>query len=195
WQRERQRGPAQAELGHEEDRAEHGGDQRPEVVERQHPRDEFLEVELVLQNSHQEREFEADQHTDQEHGAEEEYLEVSEPAEREEQQRTGQPTDQRDPDLDLDERPGQPLLDEPGEPRPDPEGRQVDADDERELGDRVAQDVAGQRSREQLVDEPAGGDHQDVQEQDRGAVHGEDRNPGLKTGATRQSSISQVGGP
>src|SRR5438045_1281402 len=71
-----------------------------------------------------------------------------------------------------DVRPGHVRADEPGQPRPDPEGRQVDADDQRELGDRVAQDVAGQGPREQLVDQPAGGHRQDVQEQDGGAVHG-----------------------
>ncbi len=50
------------------------------------------------------------------------------------------------------------------------QGGEVDADDGGELRDRVAEHVARQRARHQLVDEPAGGDDEDG-EVDEGRAH------------------------
>ena len=46
-------------------------------------------------------------------------------------------------------------------------GEEVHPDHQRELGDAVAEQVAGHRARDQLVDEPAGGDHEHRGEEQR----------------------------
>jgi hypothetical protein len=58
-----------------------------------------------------------------------------------------------------------PLAQEARQPGTHAHGKQVGADDRRELGDRVAQQVAGQRAGDQFVDQPAAGDDQRGEQQ------------------------------
>ena len=64
-----QRRPHQAEPRHAEHRKQQRGEQRSEIIERQHARDEILEIEMVLQQPHQQRQFESDERPDGEHDA------------------------------------------------------------------------------------------------------------------------------
>src|SRR4029079_4108439 len=53
---------------------------------------------------------------------------------------------------------------------------QIGPDDGRELQDRIAEQVAGERARDELVDEPAGGDDEDRgEERDLGEADGRRR--------------------
>src|SRR5262249_33541501 len=94
-----------------------------------------------------------------------------------EEDRGRQSAQQGDGQLNLDEHPGQLLVDEARQPGADTHREEVDADDGRELKDRVAEQVAGRGARKQLVDQAAGGDDQDVQEQEERAVHLPPRGP------------------
>ena len=73
--------------------------------------------------------------------------------------------------LHVNEAPRQFPLDETREPRARAERGQVYAYDERELRHGVAEHVGGQSAREQLVDESAGRDDQDVEEEYGSSVH------------------------
>src|SRR5205085_4093524 len=72
---------------------------------------------------------------------------------------------------DLHEARREVAIDEPRQPRPHAEGRQIDADDQRELRDRVADDVARHGAGEKLVDQPAGRDDENVEKKERGPIH------------------------
>ena len=75
-----------------------------------------------------------------------------------------------------------PRADEAREPAADAHGEQVAADDGRELKDAVAEQIAGQRAGDQLIDQPAGGDQED----------GEERGYAM---ATRNAQCSRLGRP
>ena len=59
-----------------------------------------------------------------------------------------------------------PPMDEARQRAADAHGEQVAADDGGELEDAVAEQIAGQRAGDQLVDQPAGGDQEDGDEED-----------------------------
>ena len=63
-QTEQQRRPDEPEMRNEEDRKGERRGERAEVVERQHVRDDVLEIEPVAQNPHQQRHLESDEHAD-----------------------------------------------------------------------------------------------------------------------------------
>ena len=78
---EDQRGPRQPQPRHAEDREQQRRHQRADVVEGQHPGDQFLEVEVVLEDPHQERQLQPHQHADGEHQAVEHDREETQPGE------------------------------------------------------------------------------------------------------------------
>jgi pyruvate/2-oxoglutarate dehydrogenase complex dihydrolipoamide acyltransferase (E2) component len=118
--------------------------------------------------------------------------EVEQEAERgdmlegQEQERRRTAAHRPDQDLDPDEEAQEVVLHVARQPGADAHGKQVAADDGRELGDAVTQKVARQRARDQLVDEPAGRDHehgkkqQDFQWAVPGKASFEGRRPGVR---------------
>ena len=71
--------------------------------------------------------------------------------------------------------PQQVLFDVSREPRADAHGEEIDADDGGELRDGIAEQIAGERAGDQLVDQPAGRDREDGREEeepDAAIMHG-----------------------
>ncbi len=160
---EEERRPEEAERRDEDEREEERGGERPEVVERQDLGDEVLERHRPPQQPEHQGDLDADERPDGEDEAVEDRVEPARREEREREDERREAAEERDGDLDLHEPPCDALLDELRQPRSRPHRRQVDADDERELGDRVAEEVARERSGDELVDEPARGDDEDGQ--------------------------------
>jgi hypothetical protein len=94
------------------------GEQRPDVVERQHARYQVLELEIPAQQPHQQRDLDPHQDADREHEHIEQRLEEHAGGERGEQQHRGEPADHAHRDLDLDEALERVAADEPRQPRP-----------------------------------------------------------------------------
>ena len=147
----------------EDEREEERRGERAEVVERQDLGDEVLEGDRPAQEPEHERDLEADEDADAEDEAVEDGVEPAVRDEREGEDRRREAAEEGDGDLDLDEAPREAPLDELREPGTGPHRRQVEPDDEGELRDRVPEEVARERARHELVDEPAGGDDEDRQ--------------------------------
>ena len=80
------------------------------------------------------------------------------------QQGRGKTANHSQQQFDPDEAVGESAIDVAGKRAADPHGKQVAADDRGELKNAVAEKIAGERARDELVDEPAGGDQQDRDE-------------------------------
>ena len=113
-------------------------------------------------NAHEQRQFQPDQDADGEHQPVQHDMEVAQPRKAKEQQRRRHAAKDGDSQLHLDETAGQRSSTRPRQPGADAQGRQIDADDERELRHRVAEHVAGERPGQQLVDQAAGRDDEHV---------------------------------
>ena len=150
---------------HEQNRKQQRGSQRAQVVERQHVRDDVAEVVALAHHAHQQRNLEPDQHADDHHERVHQQLESLRVGEGQEKQRRRESADHAQHQLDPHEAVGQPAMDVARERAANPHRKQIAADDGRELQDAVAEQVAGERARDQLVDEPAGRDEQDRDEQ------------------------------
>ncbi len=166
-QAEERAGADQPELRHEQQRKGDRDRERAEVVEGQHLRHQRLQAAragagVALEDAHDERNLEPDQDADDQHqGVEGEAERGRAGGLQREQRRRHQPADQADEQLDAQEVGDQLALEPARQPRADAHGEQVGADDGRELEDRVAEQVAGERAGGELVDQPAGGDDED----------------------------------
>src|SRR5205814_4372927 len=150
---EHDRGPHQADARDEKERKQYGREQRAEVVEAEHARDELFEVEMLFQDAHQNRQLETDEHTDHEDDEKKEELKPLQARKPEEEKRGGKAADERDRQLHFDEPRRQIAIEISRQPRSDAESGQVESDDQRELRDGIANHVAGNRSGQQLVNE------------------------------------------
>ncbi len=124
-------------------------------------RDQLAELEAAFQNPHQQRDFEAHQDPDQDHHGVQHELEAVCFSEGDEKGGRRESADDTDHQLDRDEARDQRPRQELREPAPDAHGEQVGADDGGELQDAIAQQVAGKRAGDQLIDQTAGGDQKD----------------------------------
>ena len=124
---------------------------------------------VALQDPHHERDLEADQDADREHQRIERETERRRRCRLDrEQLRRHQAADQTYERL-IQEPRDKPAPQIPRRPRADPHREQIGANDGRELQDRVAEQIARERARGELVDEPARGDDEDRDEEgDRG---------------------------
>src|SRR5581483_7855124 len=155
----------QPETRHQQDRKQQGRTQCAQVVERQHMRDHVAELVTSADNPHEERNLESDQHADDDHQHVHDQLKSLGICEGQKQQGGREAADDAEQKLDPDETIGKPAVDVAGNSAPDPHGKQVAADDGRELKHTIAEQIAGERARYQFVDEPAGGDQQDRNEE------------------------------
>ncbi len=87
------------------------------------------------------------------------------PREGEEEQGRGEAADQTDHQFDGDEAGHEAAVQEAREPTADAHGEQVAADDRGKLKHAVAQQIAGERAGDQLIDQPARGDQEDGKEE------------------------------
>ena len=148
----------QPQLGHQQQGKGHGHRQRAQVIEREHLRHQVFERHVALQDAHDQRNFQPNQHAHQQHQC------VQHETERprhvamgQEQQGRQQATGQRHQQLNAQKMRRQLSLEEPRQVGPDAHGKQVGPDDGGKLQHRVAQHVAGQRTGRQLVQQAAGG--------------------------------------
>ena len=159
-------GADQPELRNEEKRKGDRDRERAEVVEGEHLRDQRLEAAaraagMALQDAHDERNLEADQDAD---GEDERVEREAERGRRQrlqrEQRRRHQAADQADQQLDAQELRHQLALEVARQPRADAHREQIAADDGRELEHAIAQEVTGERTGDQLIDQPTSGDEE-----------------------------------
>ena len=159
-------GADHAKLRHQHQREQQRGDQRADIVIGQDVRDQLAEGEAVAQDADQQRDLEPHEHADAQHQGIERDTEIADQREQQEQP-GGRPAAQRgDQDFDPHEHRQLAPVDMTRQPRAHPHGEQVGADHGGELGDAVAQQVAGEGPGQQFVDQPAGGDDQDRDQQD-----------------------------
>ncbi len=164
---EEEAGAHQAQLGHEEEGEEDAGEEGAHVVEGEHPRDEVLEAHLVLEDPHENGDLQAHQRAHHHHHAVEHHAECVGVGEGLEEDGRGEPAHQRDAQFQVHEAPCQAPLEELREIGTQAHGAEVDPDHRGELRDRVPQQVTRQRAGHQLVDQPAAGDEQHADEQQR----------------------------
>ena len=165
---EDQAGAHQTQLGHEQQGEEQGGRQGADVVQGQHLRHQVLEAHLVAQDAHEQRDLQAHQGADGDDGEVERGLEGVGAGEGLEEEGRREAAHQGHGQLQVHEALGEAPVDVLGEVRAQAHGAQVDPDDRGELHDGVPQQVAGQRARHQLVDQPAGCDDEDADEEEGG---------------------------
>ena len=126
---------------------------------------------MVFEDPHEQRQFQAHERSHGKDQSVENDGKATQPGEAQKQQRRRTTAQQRHAEFHLHEHPRQAAIDKTREPGTHPQREKVDADDERELRDGVAQHVAGKRPGKQFVDQAAGGDDQHVQEEDRRPIH------------------------
>ena len=158
---EENRRAREPEAREEDERKEDRSREGAEVVEREDLRHEVPEDDGVLEQPHEEGDLEADERPDPDDDSVEDGREPARGGEGEEEHRRGQPAEKRHADLRLHESPRDAAYDEPGKKSAEAESREVHPDDERELRDRVAEEVARESTRHELVDEAARRDGED----------------------------------
>jgi len=171
-QAEQQAGAHHAKIRRQDQREENGDSQCAEIVEREHLRHQILEGQFALQDAHDERDLQADQHANPEHHQIEHQLEWRrQPDKNHEQADCRKATEQTNHQFDLDKTTNQVARDVFRQPRPGAHREQVGADHRRELHHRIAQQVGRQRPGDQFVSQAAGGDDEDGKEE--GMTHGQ----------------------
>jgi hypothetical protein len=164
---EQETGADQPDVRHQQQREQDGGDQRADVVHGQHARHQLAQFELPLQQPQQDGYLEPDQHAHQSDDSIQRHAELRHMRKQQEQDGGRRTTHHADHDLDAHEVVEQPLAHIARQPRPDAHGEQVSTDDRRELRDRIAQQVAGERTRHQLVHQSAARDDERGEQQQR----------------------------
>src|SRR5579884_2077574 len=157
---EQQRRAHQSQLRNQPDREQDRRAECAQIIERQNAGNQFAKLQPVLQNAHQQRNLEAHQHADGDHNEIEQQPERLRVGEGEEQHGGRESAHQPDHQFDRYEARHQPARDEFGHPASDAHSEQVAAYDGGELQNAVAQQIAGQRAGNQLINESARGDQE-----------------------------------
>ena len=183
---EEERRGHQAELRHDQHREQHCGGQCTCVVGRQHVRQRCLQRSLAAQDAGDQRDLQPRQRPDGDHDREEDELEIAEPGIGEEQDRRREPADQPQQHLGKCESRLE-VVDIPRHPGPKPHRGHEDADDQRELGDGVAEQVARDGPGDQLIDQTSDGDHEGRRQKPGSVVA-----PGLFRGQLRMTELIMI---
>ena len=162
------RRPHQPNLGDEPQGKQQRRGQRTHVVERQDLRDQVAKRELVLEDAHHKRDLQPYQYPGAGDPRVEHHPERVELGKGQEEDQGGSPADEANQDLNLDEARDQIFPEVAGQVGAYPHREQVDADDGGELGDTVAEHVAGNGPGQKLVDQSTGGNGEDREEQGLG---------------------------
>jgi len=170
-QSDRERGADRAERRQQHEREQHRAEQRADVVQRQDLGDRFLRGLAAGEQGRQHRDLESDERADHQDEAVHHELE-QDPCEREghEQRDAADPAHQSDRDLGPDEVAEVVVSEVARKQRSDAHREHEHADRQRELQDAVAEQVARDRTDDQLIDDAAQRDDQDRDEQQAGLV-------------------------
>ncbi len=164
---EQEAGPDQAQMRHQHQGKQQRGQQRADVIKGEDLRDKLLEFQAVLQDAQEQRDFQPDQNADDRHDSVEQHAERTDLSEEQEQESRRAAAHQAHQQLDLDKHGHLVSVNELREEGANPHREEVNADNRRELGDRIAEEIAGQRARDQLINEPARRDGKDGCEQQK----------------------------
>src|SRR5215213_3994778 len=162
---EQERRSHEPEVRHEEDRKSERGSERAEIVEGENVGDDVLERVAVLEDPHQQRDLQPDEHAKDRDEHVEHEPERAGVREGEKEDRGREPADQPDEQLDGDEPCDEAAREEPRQPASHPHGEEVGPDHRGELRHAVAEQIARERARDELVDQPARGDEEDGEEE------------------------------
>ena len=165
-QAKKQAGADQAQLGNEHQRESDRHRQRAQVVEGEHLRHQILEGDVAPQDAHHQRDLQPHQDAHQCHQSVEQKMKrARQIAIGQEQQRRHGATGERHQQFDAQEMGRQLPLEEARAVGAQAHGEQIAADDGGELQHRVAQQVGGDGTSGEFVDETAGGHHEHAGEQ------------------------------
>ena len=121
-------------------------------------------VITVTNNTHQQRNLKTNENSDHDNQRVHQKLKSLRIGERQEQQCGRETSNHSEKQFNPYEPVGKTAIDVTREGAADPHRKQVTTDDCRKLKHAIAQKVAGERARDELVDEPAGGNQQDRDE-------------------------------
>ncbi len=133
------------------------GQQSPNVVKGKDVGDQVFEIKLVFEDAHQYRNLQADQQAGQAHQAIQQGLKCFYVLKEDEKDGSTKSSDESDQELDADESRNQIGFDVLGEERANPHGKEIDPDDDGKLGHRITQEVTGEGTCYQFIDQAAGG--------------------------------------
>ncbi len=139
--------------------------QRAEIIQGQHLRHQILKGELLLENPHHQRNFQADQNADQQHQRIQRQPKRAAPGEDQKQRRRGKAAQDAHRQFDLNEARDQAAHHVARQPGADPHREQIAADDGGKLGDGITQQIGGERAGNQFVDQAARGDGENRKEE------------------------------
>src|SRR6202011_4522491 len=121
----------QTQPWNQQQREQQRGAQSAKVIEGEDVRDQLAELKPVLENAHEQRNFQAHQNTYRDYHQVEDEPEGLGIGERQEQHRRGESSHQSNHQLDADEARDQAAIEKAREPAPDPHGEEIAADDGR----------------------------------------------------------------
>src|ERR1700687_2616212 len=157
-------GTHKAEVRDQKNRKEKRRPQRTEIIEGQDMCYNVAKVITVANNAHQQRDFQTNENSDYDHEGVHQKLKSLGVGERQKQQGGRKTSNHTQQQFDPHKTVGETGIDVTRKSAADPHREQVTANDRGKLKNAVAEKVAGERSRDELVDEPAGGDQQDRDE-------------------------------
>ena len=165
-QPEHQSGADHPQMRHQHQREQQRGNQRPDIVIGQHVRDQFTKGETMAQDADQQRDFQPDQHPDHQHQRIEHHAKIAHQRKQQEQPRRRPAAQCSDQDFHPHEHAHLIAADMARKPAANAHREQIAADHRGKLGDAVAQEIACQRARQKLVDQPARRHDKDRDQQD-----------------------------
>ena len=138
---EKQRRPVQAEFRNEKKREKKGRGQRADIIESEHARDEVLKIQLVLQNPHQQRNLQTDQRADDENRRVKNDTEIRKLAKVRKRSGAENPPRTATASSMSINFSARCFIDKARKPRADAHRKKINADDQRKLRDRIAENI------------------------------------------------------
>src|SRR6202030_4326926 len=138
-----------------------GGSERPEIVERQDVRHDVAKVIAATDDAHQERDLKSHKDSNHDYKGVHQKLKSLGVCECKKQQCRRESSNHAEKQFDPDKAVGKTAINVAGEGAPNSHREEVTANDRRKLKHAVAEQVAGERSRNELVNEPTGSNQQD----------------------------------
>ena len=165
-----QTGSHHAQFGSQQDRKQEGRGQSPEIIEGKDLGDEVLELEPVFENSQEKGNFQPYQNADYDDQEIKEGLQRPGIRKRQKQDGCGKPADDPHQNFDGDELSHQPLANKAGKVGSEAHGKKVGPDNGRELGNGVPQQITGEGSGDQFINQPTGSDNENRKKEGVGHV-------------------------
>src|SRR6266568_3996624 len=164
-QAKQHRGAHEAEAWHEQDREQERSTERPEIIEGENVGDDVAELITIADDAHEQGNLQPDQNAHHDDEGVQNQFEALREGEREHQDGGRKAADDAEEKLDPNEAMNEATVDVAGKRAADTHSEEIRADDGGELKDAVADEIAGERAGDELVDEAARRDQQHGDEQ------------------------------